>query len=138
MNNAEQTITCFLIDDDPDEKIILQLALEELSGNFEIVTAMDGMAALKKLKRFTFEPDFIFLDINMPRMNGRMCLMELKKLEQLNDIPVIIYTTSSDKKEKQEMLTLGATDYITKPVTEADLVRELSRVFKLRSVKHTA
>jgi CheY-like chemotaxis protein len=86
-------VTCFLVDDDVDDLEIFTLAVEDLRINVNCVTAADGIDALEKLRNDeAFVPDFIFLDLNMPRMNGKQCLLEIKKIERLSSTPVIIYS----------------------------------------------
>jgi CheY-like chemotaxis protein len=66
-------------------------------------------------------PDLILLDLNMPKMDGKQCLDELKKDERLSQIPVFIYTTSSQSKDIEYTLQLGAECFITKPSSARDL-----------------
>ena len=83
--------TCFLIDDDVDDQDIFILALEEVDPTIRCELASDGVEALQKIREEkNFRPDYIFLDLNMPRMNGRQCLAEIKQLEFLRNTPVII------------------------------------------------
>ena len=86
------------------------------------------MEAMDKLNQ-DFKPDFIFLDLNMPRMNGRQCLTELKKQPGLCNIPVVIYTTSSENRDREETLALGAAAFITKPSGIEELIQSLQNVF---------
>jgi len=60
-------------------------------------------------------PHFIFLDLRMPRYNGKKCLQEIKKDERLKHIPVIIYSTSREVEESQELKAMGAVHFISKP-----------------------
>ncbi len=73
-------------------------------------------------------PDYIFLDLNMPRMNGTQFLKALKSTEILKNIPVIVYTTSSSLKDKEEMTSFGAAYFLTKPNSLAGLRTELEQV----------
>lgn len=61
------------------------------------------------------EPDVIFVDMNMPLMNGKQFQSECTRLDELNNIPVLVLTTSSDQKTVEKSLRLGAWDYVTKP-----------------------
>ena len=70
---------------------------------------------LSNIKRLDEVPELIFLDLNMPVKDGREVLSELKNDELLKKIPIIIYTTSSNKSEKEETLQQGAVSWITKP-----------------------
>ena len=73
-------------------------------------------------------PDYIFLDLNMPRMNGREFLQELKRNYQLKEIPVVIYTTSSSGRDVEEARELGAKEFLTKPADFKSICREVSRI----------
>lgn len=121
--------TIFLIDDDTDDQEIFVLALEEVFTSYHCVTAKNGVEALEKLKSGDVKPDYIFLDLNMPRMNGKQCLAEIKKESALNSIPVIIYSTSSESQHKEQMITMGASAFVTKPPVIPELIASLKDVF---------
>lgn len=122
--------TCLLIDDDVDDQEIFIMALDQLVIQFQCTVANNGNEALQKLKRESVLPDYIFLDLNMPRMNGKECLKELKKNERLQNIPVIIYTTSSSKADMEDALKLGAAGFITKPFSLKELTDTLTHFFQ--------
>jgi CheY-like chemotaxis protein len=123
--------TCFLIDDDIDDQAIFALALDEVEMPVRFVVANNGIEALEKLRtNESFVPDFIFLDLNMPRMHGRECLAEIKKIDRLEDVPVIIYSTSSDPRDVVETKQLGAAEYIVKPSSVSTLSELLKGIFK--------
>jgi len=123
--------TCFLIDDDPDDREIFALALEEADQTYKCITASNGIDALKKLNTdLSFVPDLIFLDLNMPVMNGKQCLNEIKKIPRLSDIPVIIYTTSSYVQDIEETKQLGASHYLIKPSNIRTLTNCLTELLK--------
>ena len=126
-------ITCFLIDDDVDDQDIFILALEEVDKSIRCDVASDGTDALKRLSSKELRPDYIFLDLNMPCMNGKQCLSQIKKLDFLSNIPVIIYSTSSDQKDRTETEQLGAAHYIVKPNTVSALADVLARFFSVSS-----
>lgn len=75
--------------------------------------ANDGKHAFKILEQFL--PDYIFLDINMPEMNGKVFLKELKSFTDLKSIPVIMFTTSDSDRDKADCKNLGALDFLSKP-----------------------
>lgn len=107
-----------IIDDDEDDTDFFCEAVTDIDESHTCVTARNGEDALLKLRQETISlPDLIFLDLNMPRMDGNTCLRELKKDAVLKDIPVIIYTTSAHLKEKNEILRLGAVHFLTKAAT---------------------
>lgn len=111
----DKEFICFLIDDDADDQEIFLSVLEGITPSVQCVTASNGQEALKKLTAEKIKPDLIFLDLNMPLMNGRQFLKACHLLASCKEIPVIILTTSSDAKSREESLQLGARDYITKP-----------------------
>ena len=125
----QQKISFFLIDDDIDDREIFTLALKDIDSSIKCTTAKDGAEALDFIENNkNFIPNFIFLDLNMPRINGKECLVEMRKIVRLQNIPIYIYTTSSSDKDKLELLNMGATGFITKPYTIKKLVEILSQI----------
>ena len=123
--------TLFIVDDDAEDCVFFIEAVKEIDPSIKYQTANNGEDALRKLtKEIKPLPDYIFLDLNMPRMNGRECLVELKKNKDLKDIPVIIYTTSSASKDIDETRELGAAYFITKPCEFQKLCDEITFVLK--------
>ena len=74
-------------------------------------------------------PDYIFLDLNMALMDGKECLKKIREQNHLKSIPVIIFSTSSSQKDKEETQKLGANAFITKPPLVSTLAEKLSDVF---------
>lgn len=102
-----------LTDDDPDDQFLFLEALSVADNTISYSSAFDGIDVLEKLNSGMMSiPDLLFMDVNMPRMNGIDCLKELQKSEKLKTIPVIMYSTSSYY--KTECLESGAADYIEK------------------------
>lgn len=124
----------YIIDDDPDDQDILIEAFKEIDSSIECFTALNGQEGFKKLetKAIPF-PTLIFLDLNMPRFNGRRFLLELKNDHYLKSIPVIIYTTSSNPKDMVEMNQLGALDYVIKQFDFAILKEKLKTILSIVS-----
>ncbi len=122
-------IRFLLVDDDVDDTSIFKEVLEEVNPSIDFVSAGDGHEALHILKaQNSILPDVIFLDLNMPRMDGKECLSVLKKDAQLRHIPVIMYTTSSQSKDIEETMQKGAICFITKPTNLRELKSILSSV----------
>jgi DNA-binding response OmpR family regulator len=119
---------CLLVDDDDDDKEIFCMAMEETDPSIKCLTANDAMEALKMLKDPTFVPDYIFLDLNMPLMSGKECLVEIRKQSHLINVPIIIYTTSASQKDIEDTMEAGATSFITKPPQISILAEKLSEV----------
>ncbi len=104
-------------------------ALHEVDNSVECVAAQDGAEALGMLRaQEATLPDIIFLDLNMPRLNGQQCLSEIKKTRHLVHIPVIIYTTSRQQKDMDELKNLGAAQFITKPNTFDGICKSIACV----------
>lgn len=120
-------IVCFLIDDDEDDQEIFALALKRVSSSINCTFADDGNDALRKLAQSeSFTPSYIFLDLNMPGMNGKQCLAELKKINRLAHTPIIVYSTSSEQRDIQETQQLGASGFLTKPAHLSALTDQLT------------
>lgn len=104
-----------LVDDDEDDRDFFLSVLESIEGAPKCETAPNGLSALQQLHKEGDLPGIIFLDLNMPVMNGKQFLAEAKKHKPLKDIPVIILSTSSDQTTMADTANLGAAGFITKP-----------------------
>jgi CheY-like chemotaxis protein len=121
-------ITFLLADDDADDKSLFCEALAEINPRILCHTAADGKEALAILSETQArKPDIIFLDINMPIMDGWQCLGKLKEDTQHKDIPVIMYSTSSYQRDIDLALQNGAFCFFTKPSD----YRELRSILRL-------
>src|ERR1700760_1253916 len=106
----------YLIDDDMDDVELFRDALEEVNPSVLLQFANDGHEAVRSLSgRHDALPDVVFLDISMPAFNGLQCLASFKMDERLRDLPVIMYTTSSQEREMRIARELGALAFVTKP-----------------------
>jgi len=120
-----------LVDDDEDDCAFFCEAVSKIDSSVKCLTAFNGEDALYKLRiNINSLPHFIFMDLNMPCMDGKQCLRELKKDVQLKHIPVIIFSTSSSPRDVKETLKLGAAYFITKPVTLTKLQEEITHVME--------
>jgi CheY-like chemotaxis protein len=105
-----------LVDDDIDDIIIFQETLRKVDDKIQLFYVHDGKDAIDFLADSKgVLPSLIFLDINMPRMDGKECLRHLKHDEKLKHIPVLMYTTSSQSADIEETMMTGAMAFITKP-----------------------
>jgi len=104
-----------LVDDDMDDQDIFRTALAEVAQTVVFATASNGEEALQQLNGDTVYPDVIFLDINMPILNGFETLIQIKKQERLRHIPVFIYSTSVRPEDIEKAMQLGAANCIKKP-----------------------
>lgn len=115
MNTIEPYMRLLIVDDDADDRKLFIEAVKEIDEAIECISAKDGKHALELLSTLYPLPDFIFLDLRMPRYNGKKFLHEVKKDERLKKIPIIIYTTSREVTESQELKEMGAVHFISKP-----------------------
>lgn len=113
------------VDDDAEDSEFFCDAIQEIDSSIVVMKARNGEDALHLLENHLLLPDFIFLDINMPMMDGKTCLQEIKKIEKLKDVPVIMYSTSSNKAEILQFKSMGA-GFLVKPNHFSKLVRSLS------------
>ena len=114
MNKDEINKTILLVDDDHDDQLLFMLALEEIGKNISCHVAKNGQEALSILTD-TLSPDLIFLDLNMPVMNGFDFLAEREKDERLKNIPVVIFSTTSDLGTVKKTYEMGANVFFKKP-----------------------
>jgi CheY-like chemotaxis protein len=114
--------TLLLIDDDEDDQEIFITAAGEVSRAVSCMAFHDAREALDKLSRKEISPDVIFLDLNMPVMDGHQFLAEIKRNPELKHIPIIIFSTSSHPNTIRAAKALGAHDFITKPGLYDELV----------------
>lgn len=115
-----------IADDDEDDRLFFCEAVKEIEPGTECITAINGEDVLEKLRSGLQQlPNYIFLDLNMPPMNGFRCFEELKQDDKLKNIPVVIFSTTSSQREIDKMLALGALHFIVKPTSLKKLSDEL-------------
>ena len=112
----KDNMSFFIVEDDVDDRNLFIEAVREVDASIECISANNGEQALTLLNDTENSlPDFIFLDLRMPRIDGKKCLIEIKKNERLKHIPVVIFTTSRDVEESKELKEIGAFHFISKP-----------------------
>lgn len=104
-----------LVDDDEDDREIFLSVVQNILPEATYTIATNGEDALAKLNNSPVAPHLIFLDLNMPLMNGKQFLMARKDDRRLSSIPVVILSTSSDQSTIKETIELGALYFVTKP-----------------------
>lgn len=111
-----------MVDDDEDDVNFFEQTVKDVNPNVHFSAAGNGQQALDLLRSGNGSlPDLLFLDLNMPLMDGKQCLKELKADPELSRIPVIIYTTSSQSRDIEETMMNGAVCFITKPSSLKEL-----------------
>jgi CheY-like chemotaxis protein len=119
----------FIIDDDIEDQEIFMEALKEVDSSVQCFAAISGEDAFKQLEKDVIVlPDLFFLDMNMPKLNGKQVLSEIKKNKNLKSIPVIMYSTSFAPRDIQEIKNLGAAHHLLKPSRFDDLCNALKNV----------
>jgi len=117
-----------IVDDDKDDQSFLCDVIAELYPAFKCNTASNGQEALEYIAADPPPPDLIFLDLNMPVLNGFEFLRDYKNIYDLEKTRVIIYSTSSNPRDKEITKNLGASDYIIKMADYDKLKTKLKEV----------
>lgn len=105
---------CLLVEDDPEDQEIFVDALQHISPSTGCYAVANGEEALFTLMQEDFLPDYIFTDLNMPRMDGFEFLKTLRGIEKFKDIPVVIYTSYYSEEEIQKAKAFGVTAIYSK------------------------
>lgn len=106
--------TCLLIEDDPEDQDFFISALQNVSSGTGCYAVANGQEALYALQEEGVSPDYIFTDIQMPRMNGLEFLKEIKTLPHLSNIPVVVYSSTYCEEQAMKVKMLGATAFYSK------------------------
>ena len=112
-----------IVEDSPTMRQLLVFALRRLK-NVEIVEAQDGMDGLRKISSDHF--DLALIDINMPVMDGLKLISLIRGEDSLKEIPIVVITTEGANEDRDRALTLGANEYLTKPI-QANRVLAVAR-----------
>lgn len=133
METQEQPVRILLVEDEPRDQRIIKRFLEKTRIRNELVVLEDGQQGLDYLKRQADyeerggpQPHLVLLDLHLPKKTGHEVLEELNEWGELNRIPVVILTTSSEGKMIEKSYELGARSHIEKPVD----MEQFSRVIQ--------
>lgn len=116
----KETCQILVVDDDLEDHLILQSFFTEVGLETHVGYQENGQKAIYYLEQISEDaalPRLIILDLNMPILNGTQTLLHLKRNFRYKNIPVIIFSTSENETEKRKCLSLGAVDYMVKPLT---------------------
>jgi CheY-like chemotaxis protein len=108
-------MTLLYVDDDEEDVDVFTEAVEVVAPHTILHVATDCTEAFEVLNDLIILPDYIFLDINLPVMNGKEFLKQLKENKKLKNIPVVMCSTSSNNPEIEECRKIGAIDFVVKP-----------------------
>jgi CheY-like chemotaxis protein len=123
-----RTKRIFIIDDDVEDQEIFMEAVKEVDSSIACFASTNGEQALEQLAHRSIHPDLIFLDLNMPKLNGKQVLAKIKNIPTAKNIPVIMYSTSFAPRDLEEIRHVGAVHHLLKPSRFDDLciaLREL-------------
>jgi DNA-binding response OmpR family regulator len=113
-----------IVEDEPN--IVESLSYILRRADFDVAIAANGLEALERLRRTKFSA--VILDVMMPGMNGFDVLREVRADRKLSDLPVIILTAKGQSRDRQTASEAGATEFITKPFSNADIITCLRQV----------
>jgi len=141
-DETEAALEVLLVEDSPGDVRLTQEAFTDISHRVNLSVAVDGAEAMAFLRREgqygdSPQPDLILLDLNLPKVDGRRVLAEIKEDDGLRTIPTVILTTSAAESDIVRSYQLQANAYLTKPVESDafdDLIRSISD-FWLTKVK---
>ncbi|WP_319581759.1 response regulator [uncultured Pseudodesulfovibrio sp.] len=120
-----------IVDDEVHIKMLLEQTLEELEDEFEVdlYTASDGEEGLEFIR--SKQPDLVFLDIMMPKMNGYEVCRIIKDDTALKDVKIILLTAKGQEVDRKQGLELGAMMYMTKPFDPDEILRVSKELLEL-------
>ena len=123
------------VDDDEDDQMIVTETIQEIDSSLEVVTALNGVEAMEILEKAKADNDLpclIIMDINMPLMDGKQTLVEIKKDRSLDGVPVVMFTTSSSQLDIAFSEQYGV-DFITKPINLQDFHNTIQKLLSFRA-----
>lgn len=132
----KEPIVILMADDDDDDFLLTQKALKKSKLLNKLIRVKDGEELLDylhnrgKFKGKAERPGVILLDLNMPRKDGREALKEIKSDDNLNSLPVVVFTTSKAEEDIYRSYKLGVNSFITKPVTFESLINVMQALGK--------
>lgn len=129
-----EKLSILFIEDDVIETMKMNRTINKLQLPHAIKEAKNGEQALKILNNKDSLPDLIFLDLNMPKINGLEFLKILKKDEVLKYIPTIVLTTSNNRKDVLECYKTGIAGYILKPLKYEDYISRIEKILAYWSI----
>ena len=132
------TLNIYLADDDRDDREFFADALEEVSSNIALKQFTNGVDLMDAL--FTAEelPHAVFLDLHMPLMDGFECLADIRNFPQFADIKVLVYSTSYNDMEVNQLRDDGADHYLQKPNSFQELKSLLLQCVRMLEADHDA
>ena len=129
LNESKKLVSILVADDDADDRMMISDALKESRLSNPIDFVENGEELMSYLNHeHRPKPGLILLDLNMPKMDGREALKEIKENPRLKRIPVVVLTTSKAEEDIYRTYNLGVNSFITKPVTFESLVKIIKEI----------
>lgn len=120
-----------LVEDNTSDQVMVERALEDGKIACDLTIMSNGQKALESLKAMVVLdtlPDLILMDINMPVMDGKQTLQEIRADAELKHLPVVMLTTSNRDKDILESYRLGVNAYLTKPVLDSEFIKTIQQL----------
>lgn len=130
MNTANDKLTIFYLDDDRDDLYFFEETLKKINGEHELHTTRAGQELLQLLESPPPHPHLIFVDLNMPGMDGFEVLDRIRNRAQSKPAPIIVFTTSQDRESALRCKDLGADMFVSKPDDYQSLEKVLKGLLK--------
>ena|SRR5438270_10656002 len=118
-----------LADDDPDHGTLFKIVLKKVDPTKSLTIVKDGAALLELLSQQV--PDLLFLDLNMPCKNGYECLREIRQNPELQNLPIVVYSSSSQMTDIQKSYIHKADLYMVKPFNSFHLQNALESILTM-------
>jgi CheY-like chemotaxis protein len=122
---GDSNATILIAEDHKINMLLVKTMIGKILPGARIVEAVNGINAIQEYK--ITNPDIIFMDIQMPEMNGYEATSEIRKLEQGKRIPIIALTAGTVVGEREKCLNAGMDDYLTKPVLKDTLQETINK-----------
>jgi CheY-like chemotaxis protein len=127
--NTKTITNIILAEDDIDDQNIFQITLQEIDSSIQTQFASNGRELLHLLEKH--KPDLLFLDLDMPYKNGLECLIEMRSNPELENIPVIVFSSTTKPSNIQTAYEMGAHLFFIKPPIYSDYLSSIKAIFKL-------
>ena len=119
------------VDDDPDDREMFCRAVKKISQDIVCTQVESGEDAVHFFSKSEFSPDFIFMDINMPRMNGYECVKEIYQFANLSNTTIIMHSSSFNPRDQVEFGILGL-QYLLKTSNLNALAESIRKLIQLK------
>ena len=131
INNTSQNSirTVFIADDDSDDLLLFKDALESVDSSIKLEDVKNGVDLLNLLSHI--KPDLLFLDLDMPGKNGLECLIEIRKKDQYQFLPIVVFSSTTRPSNIETAYELGADLFFIKPANYNDLTSSITAILAL-------